>query len=271
MTEQSRSTLFQERFEAALQAYQKVTGVTLTEHPLAVQSVGSITTILKHEAQASSDFLGTDEIIKSIEHTLPVLSTLSSTISIGEAMGLVRQNKLMGCCTFLTVFFSAAIPPCESNTCWPRHPTYCICRSLVPMCLFIYHIIQIDQVAKHTDSSCDGLVGLVEFLGRFLRHVEIYTWIPPTPAMDEIVFNIMVALLSTLALATKELKQGRSSESLPTDVIPHSTERSQIYGGTFQGGGRRGGPAEAGTTHGRRDSDCRASDSYGRLQSHPKY
>lgn len=135
----------------------------------------------------------------------------------------------------------------------------------------IYHNIPIDQVTKHTSSSCDGLVGLVEFIGRFLRRVEIYTWIPPTPAMDEIVFNIMVALLSILALGTKELKQGRSSECLHTDMIPHSTDSSQICGGTLQRGGCRGGPAETGTTHGRRDSDCHASDSYGPLQSRPKY
>ena len=267
MTEQS--TLLQERFESALQAYRKVTGVTLTEHPLAVQSVGSITTILKHEAQASSDFLGTDEIIKSIENTVPVLSALSSTISIGEAIGLVCQNKLMGCCTFLTVFFSSTSPLRKQYLL--ASLSYLLYMPFSCSHVSIYHNIQIDQVAKHTSSSCDGLVGLVEFLGRFIRHVEIYTWIPPTPAMDEIAFNIMLALLSTLALATKELKQGRSSESLPTDVIPHLTECSKICGGTFQRSGRRGGPAEAGTTHGRRDSDCRASDSYGCVQSHPKY
>jgi hypothetical protein len=38
---------------------------------------------------------------------------------------------------------------------------------------------------------------------------------PPTPVMDEIVAKIMVELLSTLALATKMLKQGRSSKSVP--------------------------------------------------------
>ena len=113
MAEPSISTLFQERFEFALQAYRKVTGVSLTEHPLAVQSVESITTVLKHEAQASSDFLGADQIIKSIENTVPVLHTLSSTVSIGEAMGLLRQNKRMGCRTFLT-FFQQQFPPAKA-------------------------------------------------------------------------------------------------------------------------------------------------------------
>jgi hypothetical protein len=39
--------------------------------------------------------------------------------------------------------------------------------------------------------------------------------------MDEIVFKIMVELLSTLALATKELKQERPSESILADILPY--------------------------------------------------
>jgi hypothetical protein len=37
--------------------------------------------------------------------------------------------------------------------------------------------------------------------------------------MDEMVANIMVEILSALALATKELKQGRSSESILAVVL----------------------------------------------------
>jgi hypothetical protein len=39
----------------------------------------------------------------------------------------------------------------------------------------------------------------------------IYTEIPPTPAMTEMVIKIMVELLSVLALATKQINQGRFS------------------------------------------------------------
>jgi hypothetical protein len=38
--------------------------------------------------------------------------------------------------------------------------------------------------------------------------------------MGEIVVKINMELLSTLALATKTLKQGLSSESVPTDLLP---------------------------------------------------
>jgi hypothetical protein len=37
--------------------------------------------------------------------------------------------------------------------------------------------------------------------------------------MDEMVVKIMVELLSTLALAIKELKRGRSSESILGDLV----------------------------------------------------
>ena len=47
----------------------------------------------------------------------------------------------------------------------------------------------------------------------FLRRLEIYTKITPTVAMTEVVVKILVELLSTLALATKQIKQGKSSES----------------------------------------------------------
>jgi hypothetical protein len=42
--------------------------------------------------------------------------------------------------------------------------------------------------------------------------LEVYTTIPPTPMMMDLIIKIMVELLSVLALATKQIKQGRFSE-----------------------------------------------------------
>jgi hypothetical protein len=53
---------------------------------------------------------------------------------------------------------------------------------------------------------------LFECLGNFLKRLEIYTAIPPTPMMTHIIVKIMVELLSVLALATKQINQGRFSE-----------------------------------------------------------
>jgi hypothetical protein len=68
-------------------------------------------------------------------------------------------------------------------------------------------------------ASYEPLFELLESIEHFLNRLDIYTRIPPTPAMDEIVAKIMVELLSTLALATKELKQGRSSEFILRDLL----------------------------------------------------
>ena len=81
--------------------------------------------------------------------------------------------------------------------------------------------IQANQVAKGNIASYDALVDLVELIERFLRPLDIYTGINPTRVMSEIVTKIMVELLSTHALATKDLKQGRSCESAPADLLPY--------------------------------------------------
>jgi hypothetical protein len=73
--------------------------------------------------------------------------------------------------------------------------------------------------------SYDALVDLVEGIEHFLKRLNIYTEIPPTPAMDELVVKTMMELLSTLAFATKEFKQGRSSESFLAEILYNSAQR----------------------------------------------
>ena len=58
------------------------------------------------------------------------------------------------------------------------------------------------------------LVDLLELIGQVLNRLEIYTEIPPTEAMDEMIAKILVELLSTLALTTRETQRGLLSESV---------------------------------------------------------
>lgn len=76
-------------------------------------------------------------------------------------------------------------------------------------------------MAKGVIASYDALVELFESIDHFLNRLDIYTQIPPSPAMDEIMTKILVEVLSTLALATKEIQQGRSSEYVLIDVLPY--------------------------------------------------
>ena len=69
----------------------------------------------------------------------------------------------------------------------------------------------IRQAASGVSSSYDALLDLFECIGNFLQRLAIYTKIPPTPEMTDIIVKIMVELLSVLALATKQIKEGRFS------------------------------------------------------------
>jgi hypothetical protein len=82
-------------FEAALQDYEKQTGIVLAKHPLAEQlqnchSVESVTDVLHEQTQAFSEFRGGDKIMKPLKNTLSVLHKLSAAAKLGQAIGLVR-------------------------------------------------------------------------------------------------------------------------------------------------------------------------------------
>jgi hypothetical protein len=59
-------------------------------------------------------------------------------------------------------------------------------------------------------------------LGNFLKRLDVYTNIPPTPWMTEILVKIMVELLSVLALATKQIRQGRFSKNTVFCFLPNA-------------------------------------------------
>jgi hypothetical protein len=61
-------------------------------------------------------------------------------------------------------------------------------------------------------ASQDTLIDVFERVENFFRRLETYAEVPPTAEMMDIIMKIMVAVLSILAIATKETKQGRTSE-----------------------------------------------------------
>jgi len=87
---------------------------------------------------------------------------------------------------------------------------------------------RVHQAIKGVEDSYDALVDLLETIEHFLKRLNIYLEIPLTPPMNELAVKIMVELLSTLALATNELKQGRLSESVLPDILFNSAPRREI-------------------------------------------
>jgi hypothetical protein len=61
-------------------------------------------------------------------------------------------------------------------------------------------------------ASYDVMVDLFASFDNFLSRLSIYDGIPPTPALTNVLVKIIVELISMLALATKQVKQGRFSE-----------------------------------------------------------
>ena len=85
------------------------------------------------------------------------------------------------------------------------------------------------QAVKDVSASYDALLELFESIENFLSRLEIYTKIPPTAAMTDILVKIMIELLSTLALSTKQVKQGRPSEfvlSLRYGILLNAMQRN---------------------------------------------
>jgi hypothetical protein len=76
-----------------------------------------------------------------------------------------------------------------------------------------------DQAVKNAGTSYDAIVDLLELIEHFINQLDIYARVPSTGAMNEILVKIMVELISTLALATKQIKQKLPSKCVLTDML----------------------------------------------------
>ena len=100
MGDQPQSSYFRVLFESALHNYQRQTGTTLANHPLAeglqnCDSVVSVTAVLQEQARAFSKFGEGDGnlgIMKPLKRIVSVLYMLSASTALSEDPWLVRQN-----------------------------------------------------------------------------------------------------------------------------------------------------------------------------------
>ena len=113
---------------------------------------------------------------------------------------------------------SDPLPAGKCTVCWDRCASCCASLEYVPQTAL--RNIWDCQAASGVTSSYDALIDLFECLGNFLKRLEVYTTIPSTPIMTDIIIKIMVQLLSVLALATKQIKQGWFSKCANTYKPP---------------------------------------------------
>jgi hypothetical protein len=103
MSHQSGPSYLQELLESAFEEYEKQTGKTLANHPLAERlqncdSVESVTAVLREQIEASSEIRGKDKVLKQLKNVISVLYKLSSAsaVNFGQDLGLVRLKALIG-------------------------------------------------------------------------------------------------------------------------------------------------------------------------------
>ena len=85
------------------------------------------------------------------------------------------------------------------------------------------------QAAKDASDFRDTLLDLFSRTEHFFARLNIYTTVPPTPAMTGVIVEIVVEVLSFLAIATKMIKRGRSSKSLPYVTMSISDIQVMVY------------------------------------------
>ena len=86
----------------------------------------------------------------------------------------------------------------------------------------VYHLrlfaseldIETRKAIKDVHAAQEVLIDIFERKENFFKRLETYTEVRPREAMTDIIVKIMVEVLNVFAIATKEIKQGRTSELL---------------------------------------------------------
>jgi hypothetical protein len=85
--------------------------------------------------------------------------------------------------------------------------------------------IESRQAVKDVNAAQEALIDIFERIENFFKRLETYTEVKPSEGMTDIIVKIMVEVLNILGIATKEIKQGRTSE-IPIHVLRiDSTDR----------------------------------------------
>ena len=77
-------------FEAALQEYEKHTGIALVKHPLArvLEKCGSVESVTAVLHERIHDFRGNDRVTRLLKNTVSFLSEISAATDIGQTVCL---------------------------------------------------------------------------------------------------------------------------------------------------------------------------------------
>ena len=66
------------------------------------------------------------------------------------------------------------------------------------------------------------LIDIFVRIESIFKRLDSYTEVRPTIAMTDVIVKVMIEVLSILAIATKKIKEGRSSKFIDMYKINHS-------------------------------------------------
>ncbi|KAH9014711.1 hypothetical protein EDB84DRAFT_1443729 [Lactarius hengduanensis] len=208
----SSSTNLQAIFYASMKEYEKKTKKDLLAHPLMAQlqtcnSPTDILAVLRTQVQQFEQSMSNDDkLTKWLNPTVNVLYAFSA--ALGEGVGLVFSPA--------KVIFAGAgvlllVAIILDHPCQDRADT------------------EPSQAAKDVVASQDALIDIFERIESFFRRLEEYSEVPTTEAMKDTIVKIMVEVLGIFGVVTKEMKQGRTSESIRDDALPVANRDPERY------------------------------------------
>ncbi|KAF8270933.1 hypothetical protein EI94DRAFT_1784474 [Lactarius quietus] len=170
------SSNFKAIFDKALKAYQKTTKQDLTVHPLASQ-------------------------LQGCDSPAAILTILQNQVDqfIQSRTGDERLKNWLNPTIAVLYAFSATLSAGVGLVFPPVNAIFAGAGVLL-------------LAAKDVEASQDILIDIFERIENFFRRLEIYTDVPPTPAMNDMMVRIMVEALDILGIATKEINQSRAKK-----------------------------------------------------------
>ena len=85
--------------------------------------------------------------------------------------------------------------------------------------------IPVSQTITTVIANRGILLDLFERIENVFRRLEVYIGVTPTVGMTDVIVKVLVEVLCILAIVTKEIKQNRASESIPSYRPKHLIRR----------------------------------------------
>ena len=206
---------FQLIINDALTVYHRRTKNDLLLHPLATElqnckSPTDIFTVLQQQVQGlDQSQSGDDRWTRWLDPTIHAILTFSQTA--GTA-GLVCPTT-SAYPDLRTHIYLTGVLTRDGSLRWYRRPPFSAYRAY-PSFLGVGHSnLYGSQAAKDVQASHETLLDIFGRVEMFFRRLEMYTEVPLTTEMTEVIIEIMAEVLSIIGIATKEIKQGLTSES----------------------------------------------------------